>query len=243
MKETELYAPVKALFEGLGYDVKGEVAHVDVVAIKEEEFILIELKTSFSLKLLLQATQRQKLGQNVYVALPAPKARRRYSKGFKEYEHILRRLELGLILVHFDKEPIQAEIVFEPKIYERRLILNRHARQRRELLKEAEGRLKDYNVGGGNAQLITVYKQNALLIAAFMDPEEPMRAYKLRDLSGIKNADRILRSNHYSWFEKVGRGIYILSQTFAEEAEEFQDLIAELKALRLKQLQALEEEN
>ena len=105
MKEIELYQPVKDLLTGLGYDVKAEVAHIDVVALKETEWIAVELKTSFTLKLLLQATQRQKLTEKVYVALPAPSGMQRFSNAFKEYEHLLKRLELGLILVFFKESP------------------------------------------------------------------------------------------------------------------------------------------
>jgi len=54
IKETDLYAPVKAHFVALGYEVKGEVGAADMVAIKytrgslaagEDEPVIIELKT------------------------------------------------------------------------------------------------------------------------------------------------------------------------------------------------------
>ncbi|EHS58345.1 hypothetical protein WG8_1605, partial [Paenibacillus sp. Aloe-11] len=35
--ETELYAPIKALFESLGYEIKGEVRNCDLVGIKPEQ--------------------------------------------------------------------------------------------------------------------------------------------------------------------------------------------------------------
>ncbi len=46
MKETDLYLPVKELFEDLGYDVQAEVNEIDVLATKDNEFIIIELKKS-----------------------------------------------------------------------------------------------------------------------------------------------------------------------------------------------------
>ncbi len=43
--ETELYAPVKAYLEQLGYEVRGEVRHCDLVAVREEEPpLIVELK-------------------------------------------------------------------------------------------------------------------------------------------------------------------------------------------------------
>ena len=32
--ETDLYGPIKAYLNGLGYDVKSEVKHADIVALK-----------------------------------------------------------------------------------------------------------------------------------------------------------------------------------------------------------------
>ena len=61
-RESDLYRPVKALLEGQGYEVKGEVGAADMVAVparaKESdavEPIIIELKTGFSLSLFHQA--------------------------------------------------------------------------------------------------------------------------------------------------------------------------------------------
>ena len=35
IKETQLYAPVKAYFTSLGYDVKGEIGAADLVAVPQ----------------------------------------------------------------------------------------------------------------------------------------------------------------------------------------------------------------
>ncbi len=48
--ESDLYAPVKALLEGQGYVVKGEVRGCDVVAVRgEEPPVIVELKRVFGL--------------------------------------------------------------------------------------------------------------------------------------------------------------------------------------------------
>ena len=49
MRETELYPPIKALFEAQGYTVKGEVGAADVVAMRgDEPAVIVELKTGFA---------------------------------------------------------------------------------------------------------------------------------------------------------------------------------------------------
>ena len=69
--ETALYAPVKVFLEGQGYAVKAEVEGCDVVAVRgDEPPVIVELKTRFSLDLVLQATDRQRLSGQVYVAVP-----------------------------------------------------------------------------------------------------------------------------------------------------------------------------
>lgn len=230
LKETELYGPVKELLQQMGYDVKGEVAHVDLVATKGDEFVLVELKTSFTLKLLLQATQRQKMSRFVYIALPAPTPRQRFSKAFKEYEHLLKRLELGLILVNFKKNPPEAQLIFQPLPYDRQKVLNRHSKQRKFLLKEAEERFGDYNVGGGKGKVITVYRQDALLLASHMSQDQPMKAYILKDLTSIERAAAILHANHYGWFKKVERGTYVLSPKYFEDKQDFALVLADMMA-------------
>ena len=73
MKESELYEPVKRLFEGGGYSVNAEVRDCDVTAVRNDELIIIELKTNLSVALLAQGLKRQRCGADVYVAVPKPK--------------------------------------------------------------------------------------------------------------------------------------------------------------------------
>ena len=54
-KESDLYAPVCEYFESVGYTVQAEVKNCDLVAVKDSETIIAELKTSFCLKLVYQA--------------------------------------------------------------------------------------------------------------------------------------------------------------------------------------------
>ena len=71
IQESDLYPPVKALLEGQGYEVKGEIGAADVVACRDaEEVVVVELKTGFSLSLFHQAIERQAVTDAVYVAVP-----------------------------------------------------------------------------------------------------------------------------------------------------------------------------
>lgn len=228
MKEVELYQPVKNLLLSLGYNVKAEVAHMDVVAKKDSDWVIVELKTSFTLKLILQATQRQKLTEKVFVAMPVPSGRQRFSKAFKEYEHLLKRLELGLILVYFKETP-WAELIFEPKEYSRSLIMSRNRKKSIKAFNEAEGRHDDNNVGGTNGKLVTVYREKALLAASHLTENGEMRVRELREATGFEKIQTLLRNNYYGWFEKTERGIYRLSAEGEEALNTYSEIVKKLR--------------
>src|SRR5260370_31002796 len=76
MAEASLYKPVKAFLEQLGYTAKGEIRGCDVVAVRDgvPEFVVVtELKLGLSLELLLQATDRLAIADEVWIAVPATK--------------------------------------------------------------------------------------------------------------------------------------------------------------------------
>ena len=52
MLETELFNPIKIYLEKQGFKVKGEIDSIDVLAIKEDYIISIELKNHITLKLI-----------------------------------------------------------------------------------------------------------------------------------------------------------------------------------------------
>ncbi len=92
--ESDLYAPVKALLEGQGYVVKGEVRGCDVVAVRcAEPPVVIELKRTFGLGLVLQGVDRLALTDLVYLAVGA------WPKQMKRVKRLCRRLGLGLMIV------------------------------------------------------------------------------------------------------------------------------------------------
>src|SRR5699024_518294 len=95
-RETDLYAPVAAYFRELGYDVRSEVRHCDITAIREDVLIVIELKKHLSMELLIQASERQQASDYVYIAFLRPKRGFSRSK-WRGLRLLLRKLELGCI--------------------------------------------------------------------------------------------------------------------------------------------------
>ena len=100
IKESDLYQPIKDYLDSLGYDTKGEVKDCDITAIKDDELIVVELKKGFTIELLYQAIERQKIADSVYVAIPLPK-RGYKNPHYKDLVTISKRLEVGLIFVGF----------------------------------------------------------------------------------------------------------------------------------------------
>ena len=118
MRETDLYQPVKSLFEERGFEVKSEIMDCDVVAMKEgEPPLIIELKLSFSLQLIFQGIRRQAISDHVYLAV-AKGPSKGWRKSYKDVIKLCRRLGLGLIAVKFYKSKApKIEVHLEPGSY------------------------------------------------------------------------------------------------------------------------------
>jgi hypothetical protein len=204
LKETDLYAPVKEFLERSGYQVRGEVADCDITAVRDDELVVVELKRSFGLKLLVQAVNRQKAADSVYVAIPKP-PRGRFSKGFWDMCHLLERLELGLMTVKLRDGENAVEVVLHPQAKERK----RNTRMRRSIIREFTGRSGDYNTGGSSKQaLVTAYRECAVRVASCLEKYGPLTAAELRTLGTGAKTYGILDRNVYGWFERVEAGRY-----------------------------------
>jgi hypothetical protein len=198
--ETSLYEPVRDWLAAAGYTVRAEVRHCDVVAVRDGELVAIELKTALGLELLMQAARRQRYADSVYVAVPRPAKRKRW----RDTLHLLRRLELGLILV----ADSGVQIALHPVPYRRQ----RRSGERRAVLTELAGRSGDYNRGGSTrATLVTAYRESALRIACALAEAGPSSPRRLRALGTCESTQSILYSNFYGWFERIAQGTYALS--------------------------------
>ncbi|MBS0219580.1 MAG: hypothetical protein JSR91_02450 [Proteobacteria bacterium] len=198
--ESDLYAPVKALLEGQGYSVKGEVRGCDVVGLRGgEPPVIVELKRAFSLGLVLQGVDRLALSDAIYLAVGI------WPKDMQRVKRLCRRLGLGLMVVGGKR----VDVLLDPAPYAPRKNKRRIGR----LLGEHARRVGDPNRGGSSTKVpvMTAYRQAALRCAALLARNGPMKVAALRDAGDAPNAGAILRDDVYGWFERVERGIYALT--------------------------------
>ncbi|WP_318614672.1 DUF2161 domain-containing phosphodiesterase [Sporosarcina sp. YIM B06819] len=225
--EVDLYQPVKDYFIKKGYEVYGEVNHCDVVAVRGNELVIIELKLSLTIDLLIQATKRQRLTNQVYVAIPKPKYSLR-SKKWKDTCHLIRRLELGLVTVAFHgDDDIYMEVVHKPATFDRQKSMQRSKKKLTNLLTEIEGRTGDYNTGGSSqTKILSAYKENCIHIACCLLNNGPLSPKSLRGMGTGEKTTAILSNNYDGWFDRVKRGTYSLSEKGEGELREFPELMA-----------------
>lgn len=207
MRETELYPPVKAFLEAAGYEVKAEIGPADVVAVRpdEDQPVIVELKTGFSLALVHQGIARLALSDLVYLAVPRGQGRR-FLAALGANTRLARRLGLGLMTVRTQTGLVEVHCDPGP------CAPRRSAAGRRALLSEFARRRGDPNLGGQRGPRITAYRQDALACAAELAARGPCRGAAVRDATGVLRATAIMRDNHHGWFEKVGNGVYALSE-------------------------------
>ena len=219
--ETDLAGPVYAYLARLGYTVRSEVKDCDIAAIKDDELLIIELKKTLNLALVVQAVRRQRLSDSVYVAIPRPSNKWKWTKESRGAQHLLRRLELGLILVSLDRGRPPVEVVFHPLPFARR----KRSAARRAVLEEITHRTADYNKAGSTrTKLATAYRENAILVACCLLVEGHCTPARLRAMGTGERTLSILRLNAYGWFERVEHGIYALSARAPADLESWPDL-------------------
>ncbi len=214
-RETDLYPPVKDFLEGQGYEVKAEVGAADVVACRDlEDPLVVELKLGFSLALFHQGLARLKASDTVYLAV-ARQPGKRFARALKENVTLARRLGLGLMTVRLSDGLV--EVHCDPGPYQPR----RQPKRRQALLREFARRQGDPNRGGQTrAGLVTAYRQDALKCALYLFEAGASKGADVARAAGVPTATRLMRDNHYGWFEKVDLGIYGLSPAGAAAVEE-----------------------
>jgi hypothetical protein len=204
-RETALYPAIKALLEGQGYTVKGEVGAADVMARRDGgDPVLIEMKLRFSLSLFHQAVARLAVSDQVYIAVPRPTGRDA-RRSLRDNRALCRRLGLGLILVDAQG---RAEVICDPGPYLPRKSKQKAAR----LLREFQRLQGDPNDGGATRHgIVTAYRQDALRCAAHLAQAGPSKGGVVAQATGVARATRLMADNHYGWFERVEKGVYALT--------------------------------
>lgn len=224
-KESDLYRPVKALLEEQGFTVKGEVNGCDLVGVRGDDLVVVELKVAFNLALVLQGIERQRLTDAVYVAVEAP--RRARSHRWAEVQTLCRRLGLGMITVSFTGGRPRATVLIDPVPYQPRP----RPKLRGQLLGEFQRRTGDHNVGGSTRRpVVTAYREEALRVATHLRSHGASAVRVVREQTGVKGAASILQDDHYGWFERISRGVYQLTPAGEQALTTYADVVAEQAA-------------
>jgi len=210
IREIDLYPPVKAFLEAQGYEVKAEVTGADVVAMRDDdpEPVIVELKVGMNLTLVQQGVARQAMTDWVYLAVPTMRGR----KALAGHIALCRRLGLGFMTVRLRDGHV--DVHCDPGPYAPRQSKPRKGR----LLREFQRRVGDPNAGGSvGVKLVTAYRQDALRCAAYLAEHGAARGAEVAKAAEVPKATTIMRDDHYGWFEKVERGVYVLTPKGAEE--------------------------
>jgi len=220
MQERDLYPPLKSYLEHQGYEVKSEILNCDVVAVRgDEPVLLIELKLQLNLTVLLQAVDRLKHTDHVYIGVPRGIAA--LKKRRKPIIKLIRMLGLGLIVVDPDTRIGNVDVLCDPGAFKPRQIKKYQTR----LLKEFQERVGDPNSGGSSMQagIMTAYRQKAIAIAGYLLENGATKASVIAVSIGEPKTRNILYDNVYGWFDRIGKGIYSLSPRGLREIPGWQE--------------------
>jgi hypothetical protein len=233
LAETDLAQPLCDWLAAQGFIVRSEVKDCDIAAVRGEELLIVEMKKTLNLTLVVQAVQRQRMTDTVYVAVPRPPSKWKWWKESRGVFHLLRRLELGLILASPGKEghsnggpPV--DVIFPPRPLARR----RRAPSRRAVLAEISGRVADFNrAGSTRTKLVTAYRENAVHVACWLLSHGAMAPAALRARGTGPKTQSILQYNPYGWFERVEKGLYALSARGRQELADYPELVRHYRAI------------
>ena len=218
--ESELYEPIKRYLEERGYTVKGEVNDVDLVATHpERETILVELKKSFSLKLVFQGIERLALSDRVYLAVPSSESPSNVlNQHRKSVIKLCRRLGVGLLQVYFGPRVTRVDVLVDPGPYRPR----KQMAKVRALHDEFLNREGDPSPGGTTGRkIMTAYRQQVMRVAECVREHGDCKLSTVKETTGVGKSASILQKNHYGWFERVSRGCYRLTELGEKELQIF----------------------
>ena len=124
---------------------------------------------------------------------------------------MIKRLGLGQLLVDLSGKGKCIE-EFAPTDVDLLRVKNAKKKQRSKAIAEFHALSGDNNVGGTTRiKKMTAYRESALLVALYLNRDGPNSAKELKKLGCPDYTYRILYQNHYSWFNRVGKGIYELT--------------------------------
>lgn len=217
--EKDLYMPLDDYFSRLGYKVNGEVGSCDLAAESEGHLIVVEIKLALNLELILQGSERQKIADQVYIAFLKPKPFK-YTQRLKRIIALLKRLEMGLLVVDPESSTRPVEVLLEALPYDRDKARSRYKKNKERVIHELQKR-EAKTVGGiRGTKIMTAYREDAIKVAACLEGNQAMSVkaleVQLADAMDGKRIRSILTKNHYGWFIRVKRGIYGVGDNWHE---------------------------
>ncbi len=206
MKEYEMFPMIKNYFESLEYKVNAEVKDCDVTAVKDDELIIIEMKTSFNITVLYQALERKKVTPMVYIAVPKPK--KNYRKSIQKMKNLLSKLHIGLLIIDVINGACVSFLEPDLDISQRQNNI-----KKAKIVKEISRREIDENKGGINkTKILTAHKELGIALCVVIEKEEVVTSKVLRDKYGFdKDVNTYLHRNFHRWYKKVAKATYELS--------------------------------
>jgi hypothetical protein len=164
--------------------------------------VIGELKLAFNLELILQAVDRASASDEVWLAAKFSE-RGKGRESDARFRNLCRRLGFGMLAVTTTGA---VEVIVAPTTVPRR-----DPKRRSRLIAEHRKRQGDPALGGSTrAPIMTAYRQQALACAAALC-EGPRKVGELKP--AIPDAPKILLHNVYGWFDRVERGIYVLTDS------------------------------
>ncbi len=206
---------MKSYLEAEGYSVKSEVGDCDLVAERGDDYLIVELKLNFNLKLVFQVTERLTQCPHVAIAIPDYAYDNR-SKRKAPIKDLMSRLGVGIFIL--SRRPSGVYVTPELEIKRTKKHLNKH------LKREFEARSFDLNTGGMTGRrIVTAYKERQIAAGALLSTYGEMR---VKDIKAHIDGDvqRMLASNYQGWFQRVKKGVYTNTPQFLDDMTDFQPL-------------------
>ena len=91
----------------------------------------------------------------------------------------------------------------------------------------------DPNLGGQTrVKRVTAYRQDALRCAGYLRTHGISKAAAVALGAEVPAAARLMRADHYGWFERVERGVYTLTPKGQAALDEYASTVQELAAAK-----------
>jgi hypothetical protein len=192
----------------------------------------VELKLRLNWEAIAQAAERQQIADAVYLAVHKPAALRTWRRRSGRLLTLVRRLELGLLLVAptartGPKVTVEQPLgLFDPV---------KDGKLRATVVREVRRRAGDLNLGGSvRTAILDTHRLTALHIACCLERFGPLTVRELQRLgTGLHTRSVLVKSEEIEgWFQRTDEGAYSLKPAgltglaeHPEAAEHFRGLL------------------